>query len=82
MQNPNTKKKFACSLGYGENILQVNEFQTIDIIEADTAENAAMELFNGLEKDEETNAIIAVEPLDDEYGDPDYTKTEYFSFSD
>ena len=66
-------KKYIVALGYGENVQSVAEFQTINTIEAETAEEAAKEIFNGLDPEEEKDAIFQVKEEDD-------NKYEYFTF--
>ena len=67
-------KKYIVAIGYGENVQQVAEFFTVDEkIEAETAEAAAIEVFNGLEPEEEKDAIFQVREEDD-------NRYEYFTF--
>lgn len=67
-------KKYIVAIGYGENVQQVTEFFTVDEkIEAETAEAAAIEVFNGLEPEEEKDAIFQVREEDD-------NRYEYFTF--
>ena len=57
-------QKFKVAAGYGENVQQVSEYQTMGITEARTAYKAAEEFWNGLEPEEEKNIIFQVYPKD------------------
>ena len=57
-------KNFKVAIGYGENVQSVNEFQTVDNVEATTAYDAAVEIWNGLEQSEEQDIIFQVHPED------------------
>lgn len=67
-------KNYIVALGYGENVQCVNEFQTVDTVEASNPKSAALKIFYGLEPEEEKDAIFQVaettEPM----------KYRYFSF--
>ena len=69
-------QKFTVAFGYGENVQQVNEYQTMGTTEARTAYKAAEEFWNGLEPEEEKNIIFQVYPKDE------YNATSYFSEED
>lgn len=67
-------KKYIVAIGHGENVYQVTEFFNVDEeIEAESAEAAAIEVFNGLEPEEEKDAIFQVREEDD-------NRYEYFTF--
>ncbi len=64
-------RKYKVAIGHGENVQSINEFQTVDTVEANTAYDAAVEIWNGLEPEEEENVIFQVYP-------EDYNEKEYF----
>ena len=65
-------KNYIVAIGYGENVQSVEEFHTVfETVMAESAEKAAIEIFNGLEEDEKV--VFQVRPEDSlEY--------EYFQF--
>lgn len=67
-------KNYIVALGHGENALCINEFQTMDTVEASNPKSAALKIFNDLEPEEKENAIFQVADVTEP------AKYRYFSF--
>lgn len=53
-------RKYKVAIGHGENVQAISEYQTVDTVEANTAYDAAVEIWNGLEPEEEKDIIFQV----------------------